>query len=52
AGPLGSVGNDDVIAICNDYPDRFVGVASIDPTNRRKAVRQIDEALAAGLKAI
>lgn len=52
AGVLGSVSNADVIAICNDYPDRFVGVAAIDPTDRRMAVRQIEDALAAGLKAV
>lgn len=52
AGVLGSVSNDDVIAICNDYPGRFVGAASIDPADRRRAVRQIEDAVAAGLKAV
>lgn len=52
AGALGSVSNADVIEICNDYPDRFVGAASIDPSDRRKAVRQIEEAVAAGLKVV
>jgi len=52
AGVLGSVSNEDVIAICRKYPDRFVGAASVDPTNRRKAVLQIEEAVAAGMKAI
>ena len=52
AGALGSVSNADVMAICKDYPDRFVGVTAIDPTDRRKAVRQIEEARAAGLKAV
>ncbi|MCG8548554.1 MAG: amidohydrolase family protein [Alphaproteobacteria bacterium] len=52
AGVLGSVSNADVVAICDDHPDRFIGVASIDPTNRRKAVQQIEDALTAGLKAV
>ena len=52
AGVLGSVSNEDVFAICKDYPDRFVGVASIDPTDRRKAVRQIEEATAVGVRAV
>jgi predicted TIM-barrel fold metal-dependent hydrolase len=52
AGALGSMSNDDVIAICRDYPDRFVGAASVDPTNRRGAIRQIEEARAAGMKIV
>ncbi len=52
AGTLGSVSNEDVIAICKAHPDRFYGAASVDPTNRRGAVLQIEEAMAAGLKAV
>jgi len=52
AGALGSVSNDDVTAICAAYPGRFFGAASIDPTDRRKAMRQIEDALAAGMKVI
>lgn len=52
AGFLGSVSNADVMAFVQNYPDRFLAVASIDLTDRRKAVRQIDDAMAAGFVAI
>jgi uncharacterized protein len=52
SGVYGSVSNQDVADIVNAYPGRFVGVGSIDPSNRRNALRQIDEALALGLKGI
>ncbi|MEQ1774286.1 MAG: amidohydrolase family protein, partial [Burkholderiales bacterium] len=44
--------NQDVADIVKAYPGRFVGVGSLDPSNRRNAIRQIDEALALGLKGI
>lgn len=49
SGPYGSVSNADVAAIVKDYPGRFIGVASIDPTNRRKAIEQIEQARRDGL---
>jgi len=49
SGPYGTVSNEDVAAIVKDHPNRFIGIASIDPSNRRQAVRQIEEARAAGL---
>jgi len=49
SGPYGTVSNEDVAAIVKEYPDRFVGVASIDPTDRKQAIRQIEQAKAAGL---
>ena len=52
AGFLGSVSNADVMAFVRTYPGRFLAVASIDLTDRRKAVRQIDDAMAAGFVAI
>jgi predicted TIM-barrel fold metal-dependent hydrolase len=52
SGVYGSVTNQDVAEIVKAYPGRFVGVGSIDPSDRRKALRQIDEALALGLKGI
>ena len=52
AGALGSLSNEDVIAICNEYPERFFGAASIDPTDRRGAVQQIKTAVEAGMKVI
>jgi predicted TIM-barrel fold metal-dependent hydrolase len=52
SGFLGSVSNDDVMGFVKTYPGRFVAVASVDITNRKTAVREIDEAMAAGFKAI
>lgn len=52
SGFLGSVSNADVMAFVRTYPGRFVAAASIDLTNRKKAIRQIDEAVAGGFRAI
>lgn len=52
AGVLGSVSNDEVRQIVGDYPQRFIGAASIDPTSRVGACRTINEAVAAGFKLI
>jgi predicted TIM-barrel fold metal-dependent hydrolase len=52
SGFLGSVSNDDVMGFVKTYPGRFVAVASVDITNRKTAVREIDEAMAAGFTAI
>jgi predicted TIM-barrel fold metal-dependent hydrolase len=52
SGAYGSVSNQDVADIVKAYPGRFVGVGSVNPANRRNAIRQIDEALALGLKGI
>jgi predicted TIM-barrel fold metal-dependent hydrolase len=52
SGLYGSVSNQDVAEIVQGWPGRFVGVGSIEPSDRRKALAQIDEALALGLKAI
>lgn len=52
AGVLGSVSNDEVLQIVGDYPQRFIGAASIDPTSRVGACRTISEAVAAGFKLI
>lgn len=52
SGLYGSVSNQDVADIVKAYPGRFIGIGSIDPANRRAAIRQIDEALALGLKGI
>jgi predicted TIM-barrel fold metal-dependent hydrolase len=46
---LGSVSNEDVAAIVKDYPDRFIGVPSINPRDRREAVRQIETAAESGM---
>jgi predicted TIM-barrel fold metal-dependent hydrolase len=52
SGLYGSVSNQDVADIVRAWPGRFVGIGSIDPRDRRKAMAQIDEALALGLKGI
>ncbi len=52
AGTLGSVPNDDVRRIVADYPDRFIGAASIDPTNRVAACQTITEAVQGGFKLV
>jgi predicted TIM-barrel fold metal-dependent hydrolase len=52
SGVYGSVTNQDVAEIVNAHPGRFVGVGSLDPSDRRRALRQVDEALALGLKGI
>lgn len=52
AGTLGSVSNEDVARIVRDHPRRFIGAASIDPTNRVAACKTISAAVANGFKAI
>lgn len=52
AGTLGSVSNDDVAAILSEFPDRFIGAASIDPTHRAAAFATIDNAIKSGFKLI
>lgn len=52
AGVLGSVSNEDVRGIVADHPGRFIGAASIDPTDRRQACRTIDQAVEDGFKLI
>lgn len=52
SGVYGSVSNRDVADIVEAYRGRFIGVGSIDPSERRRAIRQIDEAIELGLKGI
>lgn len=52
SGPLGSISNDAVMEIVRATPGRFVGVASIDPSNRTAACREITRALSAGMRAV
>ncbi|MGH8665610.1 MAG: amidohydrolase family protein [Burkholderiales bacterium] len=52
SGLYGSVSNSDVADIVRAWPGRFVGVGSIDPSERKRAIAQIDEAMALGLKGI
>lgn len=52
SGRYGSLSNDDVAKIVADYPGRFVGTASIDPSNRKIASEQINQAINLGFRAI
>jgi predicted TIM-barrel fold metal-dependent hydrolase len=52
SGRYGSLSNDDVARMVADYPGRFVGTASIDPSNRKIASEQINQAIKAGFRAI
>lgn len=52
SGFFGSVSNDTVLEITATYPGRFVAVAALDPGNRRKAIDEIDRAVAAGCRAV
>ncbi len=49
SGPYGTVSNEDVAAIVKEHAGRFIGVASIDPSDRRQAIAQIEAAKASGL---
>lgn len=49
---FGSVSNDDVAAMCKDYPGKLYGLAAVDPTDRKRAIQQIDAALAAGFRGV
>lgn len=49
---FGSVSNDDVAAMCKDYPGTLFGFAAVDPADRKKAIAQIDAALAAGFRGV
>lgn len=51
AGMLGSIDNNEVQAIMR-HDKRFIGAASIDPTDRRKSCRMIDEAMTAGFRLV
>ena len=52
SGRYGTISNDEVAGIVAAHPTRFIGVASIDPTNRRQAVAEIDSAIKAGFRAV
>jgi predicted TIM-barrel fold metal-dependent hydrolase len=52
SGRYGSISNDDVLGIVKAHPGRFLGAASIDPTDRRKACRQIEDAIKNDFRAI
>ena len=48
----GSTPNAAVEAIMRRYPGRFVGIAAVDPTNRRAAIAEIDRCIDAGMRGV
>ena len=52
SGALGAVENTEITKFIKLHPGRFVGAASIDATDRRKAVQQVDAAIDGGFRAI
>lgn len=51
-GVFGSMRNDDLVELMNRYPGRFVGLAGVDPVNRKSAITEIDRARRSGLKGV
>lgn len=49
---LGTIRNQEVADIVARYKDRFVGVGAANPSSWRKAIADIDEAMALGLKLV
>lgn len=52
SGVLGSVDNAIVKEFCDAHPGRFIPVASVDPTDRKQAARDIDAAISTGFRAV
>ena len=46
---MGNVPNDDIVEIVREYPDRFIGVAGIDPTVPGRAIDEIERVVVNGL---
>jgi predicted TIM-barrel fold metal-dependent hydrolase len=49
---LGSTTNDEVAKLVDEHPKRFVGIAGIDPLDRKAAVAEIDRAVGMGLRGV
>jgi len=49
---LGSISNEDVHAICKAYPKQFVGIAGVNPTSRKAAIKTIDDSMKAGFPGV
>ena len=49
---LGSISNEDVHAIFKTYPKQFVGIAGVDPTSRKAAIKTIDDSMKAGFRGV
>lgn len=51
-GVFGSMSNDDLMQLLSKYPGKFIALAGIDPVNRKNAIKEIDRAIAMGLKGV
>ncbi|HSW16301.1 MAG TPA: amidohydrolase family protein [Ramlibacter sp.] len=49
SGPLGKVSNQAVAEVAKQYPNRFFPVASVDVSDRKKAIAEIEEARKLGM---
>jgi uncharacterized protein len=49
---LGTTSNDEIAETVRAHPDRFVGIAGIDPIDRKAAVKEIDRAMSLGLRGV
>ena len=49
---LGTTSNDEIAETVKAHPDRFVGIAGIDPLDRKAAVKEIDRAMSLGLRGV
>jgi predicted TIM-barrel fold metal-dependent hydrolase len=49
---LGTTSNDEIAETVRAHPDRFVGIAGIDPLDRKAAVKEIDRAMSLGLRGV
>jgi len=45
----GKVPNDDLISCINEYPNKFIGAAGIDPTDTAKALAEIERTVVNGI---
>lgn len=52
SGALGKIDNAVVKEFCDRHPGRFIPVASVDPSNRKQAQRDIDYAVTSGFRAV
>jgi len=52
SGMLGSIDNAEVTEFCNMHPGRFLAAASIDASDRKRAVAQIDDAIKNGFRIV
>ncbi len=48
----GSTSNAAVEKIVRDHPGRFIGLACVDPMNRRQAIAELDRAIEAGFRGV